>query len=226
MVDKVRRVDYSPAEFLEGVSNLTVEEIGLFWVACSMMYAREESIANDAKWIGRAAGCSARKARSLIDALIAKKKLSIDGGGKLTNARAMAVISTTLRIIETARKGGERRSKVPRNRRETHRLWRDSNGLDVANHQPSTINQESKTHTHARASRWISPDWEPSEGTIAELRKLRPDLSDARFEKRRRDFKRWLKTQQIDEADAAQTWIDFMRTTFVRADPNARKMNL
>ena len=61
MSDKARRYDYSPAEFLEGVSNLTVDEIGLYWVACSMMYARRQ--ASPTTRTGSAAPPAARRAR-------------------------------------------------------------------------------------------------------------------------------------------------------------------
>jgi uncharacterized protein YdaU (DUF1376 family) len=140
MSDKARRYDYSPAEFLEGVSNLTVDEIGLYWVACSMMYARRQPIANDPHWIARAAGCSSRKARSLIKSLLAKEKFSLDHANQLTNHRVMETILAAQTRMKVARNGGETSSNRKRIGRENRAHSSRINGLGSTSQQPATIN--------------------------------------------------------------------------------------
>ena len=115
---KIRRVSFTPDEFLAGVQSLTVDEIGFYWVACTLIYSKGGPIDNDAFWLGRNAGCSSRKARSLVARLLAKGKLSLDNRGRLVNGRAVREIKSAELRSKVARTGGETSANVRRTRNE------------------------------------------------------------------------------------------------------------
>jgi uncharacterized protein YdaU (DUF1376 family) len=243
MVDKIRRVDYSPAEFLEGVSNLSVDEIGLYWVGCSMMYARDGAIANDPKWIGRASGCSPRKARSLIAALLAKGKFKLDAEGRLINGRVNAVIDATHERIETARKGGEARaSKIPRNRREnasnaarkSHEnggVYSDDNDLGVANHhhhhhhhhgEDSHSPHKESVSARGRNGAVSERDrghgeglsgWQPTADMVEAVKRARADLTDAIIASRTAEWREWVAGKPDQTRNVAKSWRWFLDRT-------------
>ena len=48
---KIRRVNYSPDEFLAAISSLTVEEIGFYWVCCTLIYSKRGPIDADSVWL-------------------------------------------------------------------------------------------------------------------------------------------------------------------------------
>ena len=227
MSDKARRYDYSPAEFLEGVSNLTVDEIGLYWVACSMMYARREAIANDAKWICRAAGCSSRKARSLIESLLAKGKLRLDDQGRLTNGRVLETIWDAQNRMKVARTGGESSSNARRTRRENEAQSRRINGLVSTSQQPATSSHQPSSServksalratpsasgavSHETRARLIPDDWQPSDETVAKLRRSRPDLVGSFYDLELLKFRSWAAANAVLTHRIEASFIGFM----------------
>jgi uncharacterized protein YdaU (DUF1376 family) len=72
---KIRRIDFSPDEFLVGVAGMKPEEIGAYWIACSLMYSRGGPIPDDETWIARACGCHWRTWRRIKARLIEVGKL-------------------------------------------------------------------------------------------------------------------------------------------------------
>lgn len=164
MTDKVRRIDFSPDEYISGVNGMTAAEQGVYWMVCALIYSRGEPIANDARWIGRAAGCrKSSDCRAILDGLIARGKLSVDDDGALQNGRTMRELGRALGRVEKARESG-RRGGRPRHAngtptaRQRHPngtpddpVAADINGLAKA--QPSTINhQPSKKESETLAS--------------------------------------------------------------------------
>src|SRR5215475_3541692 len=108
MATKIRRIDFSPGEYLQGVSGLTFEQQGVYWAVCSSIYDLGEPIKNDAQWIARrAAGCSARRVRARIDDLLAMGKLRLTTEGRLTNGRTEVELSRAVQRIFEARKASE-----------------------------------------------------------------------------------------------------------------------
>src|SRR5690242_7600440 len=69
---KVRRIDFSPDEFLSGVHDLTLEQIGAYWMVCSLIYSRSERIPNDDHWIARFLRVDIRKWRRIKAVLLQK----------------------------------------------------------------------------------------------------------------------------------------------------------
>jgi len=99
---RIRRVLYSPDDFLVGVAGLTALEIGVYWVICSLVYSTGGPLRVDDERIARLARC---RRRAQLDAaiirLIELKKLTIDGN-LISNARAEAEIEReTSRLRQT-----------------------------------------------------------------------------------------------------------------------------
>jgi uncharacterized protein YdaU (DUF1376 family) len=57
-VSKIRRIDYSPDEFLVGVAGMSAEEIGVYWVIVSLIYSSGGPIPVDDDRLKRLAGVS------------------------------------------------------------------------------------------------------------------------------------------------------------------------
>jgi uncharacterized protein YdaU (DUF1376 family) len=157
---KIRRVNYSPDEFLAGVQSLSVEEIGFYWVACSLIYSKGGPIDNDPRWLGRNAGCQPRRARRLIGQLLAKGKLSVDNAGRLTNGRAQREIKAATnrqRIASKAQAIGqqirnERAGNSPDSAKNKHLGRRRAAPVGPANHE-SRVTSHSIHESDARARR-------------------------------------------------------------------------
>lgn len=182
---KIRRVSFTPDEFLVGIQSLTVDEIGFYWVACSLIYSKGGPIDADSKWLGRNAGCSSRMARSLVDRLLAKGKLSLDNRGRLTNGRAVREIKSAESRSKVARTAGETSANVrrtPEIKRPVSRQSKDlgRRGVQQAapTNQKSVISNHSNHESDARARRdreapraRDEPDLRPVAKVLADLAK-------------------------------------------------------
>lgn len=147
---KIRRVDFSPDEWIAGTRELTLEERGAYWDVCALLYSRGGPIANDDGWIGRALGCHVRTWRTIKARLIAVGKLAVDGDGLLTNGRVEREIKRAEGRVKQARVAAEESVKARRERDENAAQSSDYNDIpeasaldfNEANQQPSTSNQQ------------------------------------------------------------------------------------
>ena len=133
------------SDFVGGVVGLGPERIGALSIILDLIYDRGGPVPNDARWIGGILGCSTRRARSLIDQLIEREKLFVDGGGRLSNLRA----ETELQIIRkrianqqlSGKKGGrtsrENLAKMRDNYRENTIDTRDIKDLAQGSLKPA-----------------------------------------------------------------------------------------
>lgn len=119
---KRHRVDYDASAFIEGVSQrLTPEQVGVYWMLCSMMYEAGGPIAYDARGIANSfAQTNARTVTRIVDSLISLGKIEISlpisdsslGNSDsqvcpyLSNRRTMEEIKRTQERIENGRKFG------------------------------------------------------------------------------------------------------------------------
>lgn len=182
-MSKVRRVDFSPDEWLAGTRALTPEERGLYWDCCALIYSRGGPIADDEEWLKKALACDVRTWRRVRARLLEARKLEvleIDGQPHLMNGRAGREIEAAGDRIDTASRGGRAKAaKAAQNQdrpnfgENSARILREVpaktgpfsseiNGLGPAiiNHQPSTtIIGESLTVERGapRARRAASP---------------------------------------------------------------------
>lgn len=102
---KVRRVDYYPDEYVVGVSSLTFEQQGLYWMVCSLIMSHGGPIPNDPKWIGKLGGTGAARCRRLLSELFDIGKL-VEKDGKIGQKRAENELELAQKRIETAAKNG------------------------------------------------------------------------------------------------------------------------
>lgn len=125
-MSKIRRVDFSPDEWIAGTRDLELDERGAYWDVCSLMYSRGGPVADDESWLARALGCHVRTWRKIRARLLALGKLRIvviDGADHLTNGRAERELGRAFDRIDTAHKAAEesarkRRERVDRDARE------------------------------------------------------------------------------------------------------------
>jgi uncharacterized protein YdaU (DUF1376 family) len=226
---KIRRVDYSPAEFLEGVSNLNIAQIGMYWIVCSLIYARNEPVADDAHWIARAGGCTPPYARRLIDELVIVGKLGRDAQGRLTNGRAEKELGRAAKRVENARRASAASADARSTRAGRSPVSNRANDLqDRAgrNQQPATSNQQpsssKREFTRERATpsgngagavsrgTLIPDDWQPSDETVAKLRRSRPDLVGSYYDIELLKFRMWAAANAVLTHRIEASFIGFM----------------
>lgn len=104
---KVRRLDYYPDEYIVGVSRMTFEHQGVYWMICSLIMSHGGPIENDPKWIGKLGGMGAAKCRNIIADLIAHGKLA-ENEGKIGQKRAETELKHAQKRIETAQNNGSK----------------------------------------------------------------------------------------------------------------------
>jgi hypothetical protein len=169
--NKIRRVDFSPDEFLAGVNGMRADEIGVYWVVCSLIYSRGGPVDNDPQWIGRI--CSFHRAtdcRRCLDRLIALGKLTVNADGQLENGRAMTELGRAHRRVNQAHDAADRAAIVHRKRGElvsnSYRTRVEVEGISAENNdlaepggsEPSTINhQPPKKESTTRPNGRVSP---------------------------------------------------------------------
>ena len=75
-----------PADFLNGVADLSAEERGVYASLLDMMYDQGGSIIDDPRCLARCSGCSTRRFNQIRNRLLAREKL-IHRDGRLFNRR-------------------------------------------------------------------------------------------------------------------------------------------
>jgi len=108
---KIRRIDFSPDEFLVGVADLKHDEIGPYWVACSLMYSRGGPIADDDAWIARACGCHWRTWRRIKERLIEVGKLRVTPEG-LINDRVVKELAKAQGRLKTSSDAAQASARI------------------------------------------------------------------------------------------------------------------
>ncbi len=169
---KIRRIDFSPDEFLVGVADLKHDEIGPYWVACSLMYSRGGPIADDDAWIARACGCHWRTWRRIKERLIEVGKLRATPDG-LINDRVLKELEKAQGRLKKSAEAAQKSVRMRAERAEDSRTDAaggrqeepesgDFSNLGEAvahfadelsiNHQLPTINYQPTVRTEAASS--------------------------------------------------------------------------
>lgn len=174
---KIRRVDFSPDEWLAGTRDLTLEERGAYWDICALMYSRGGPVADEEAWMARTLGCDVRRWRRIRARLIELGKLResvFDGRNCLTNSRAQREIAKATDRIDTAHRAAEASARSRQSRAEVAPKYEgstsevgakssgspadnqddllDNNGLAEAGATPPSLSQPSTTNHHSRES--------------------------------------------------------------------------
>jgi hypothetical protein len=104
---RVRRIDFSPDEFLVGVAGMTAEKIGLYWVICSLIASAARPISRTDERLCSLVKIGKAARNRAIDELIASGKLTeIDG--VLTNNRIETEVKAAQIRIEKAQENGKK----------------------------------------------------------------------------------------------------------------------
>lgn len=111
---------------LQGYRRLTLEERGAYTTILDLIYDEGGPIEMNDRWLAGELNCSVRKARAVIDALIAARKIYLTGAGKISNHRAEAELENALKI---SRKCSENVAKREEKRREKTEISRKFNAV-------------------------------------------------------------------------------------------------
>lgn len=148
---KVRRVDFSPDEWLAGTMTLNVTERGIFITACAAIYSHGAPIPESE--LRRLCPGDARPYRAALARLIELGKLS-QKAGNLSNKRCENELKNAAKRSRSAVKNGRNGGRPPNNTKD---LKKPPGSGDeklagaAINHQPSTINRSDANASETRA---------------------------------------------------------------------------
>ncbi len=132
---KIRRVNFSPDEFLAGTVRLSAVERGCYWTVCCLIYSHGGPVDDDPEWLAKACNCHGNTwlavRRRLVDLgkLFALPPTGAQPCGRLMNRRAAQELNAAHSRVKLARKAGETSAKTQRKARQKTRELLKSNGL-------------------------------------------------------------------------------------------------
>lgn len=154
-MSKVRRVDFSPDEYISGVAGvLNASEQGVYWMICSLIMSEGGPVERNEKRIATLCGIRASDTRKIINRLVEIGKISEQSGGKLAQKRAQSEVELASKRIQTAiengSKGGRPSKKDQQNQQNSKPDGLFSEKLSpTTNYQLSTTNeQQPRTSEH------------------------------------------------------------------------------
>lgn len=148
-MSKIRHVQFRPDEYIVGVSPLTAEQQGVFWMVCALIMSHGGPIPADHKRIAHLTNIRPSKAKRICDALIACGKLS-ESGGKLSQKRAETEVKSAQKRSENGSKSGQISGVVRRENKDLEeKSFNDPDEL-TNNHKPITNNQNKDLNPRAR----------------------------------------------------------------------------
>jgi uncharacterized protein YdaU (DUF1376 family) len=201
---KVRRIDFSPDEWLAGTVGMSAADLGVYWQACALIYSRDGPITDDL--IIRAIADDPRRIRNAIERLVERDKLQ-RSGSQLSNRRCIDELQVSRRRIANAvqngRSGG-RPSKKINGVVKAPGLF--SEKLTI-NHQPSTIKDISPT-PRKRGGLRVDGDNPRAQGTNPRAKGTNTRAEDPEFEEFWRAYPR-----RVDKGHARKAWAIAARTT-------------
>jgi len=145
---KARYVDFSPDEFIAGVSGkMTPEQIGVYWTICSLIYSKGGPIDNDPTWLGNImGGVHWRTVRKVLNGLIKLGKVQAKDG-QVWVQRCSTELAKTEHRISTARANGKQGGRPPK---ETNDIEEPDGSaeekLTTNNQQPTTNHKKKNIH--------------------------------------------------------------------------------
>lgn len=208
---KVRRVDFSPDEWLAGTLGMSPEEIGVYITICALIYSRGGDVPDDETYLSRICGCHWRTFRAIRKSLIDRGKAEILNGSWHVKRCSEELHKALRRSSEATQNAVTRWSK--------HRETNDLPNADAvkprnANHQPSTTsikenpNQEVRAKESRSRKSQVPPDWRPTDdgNRYATDHGLTVDYINSEIEKFR-DYHRSKANTFADHNAAWRTWV-------------------
>lgn len=136
---KIRRIDFSPDEFLVGIAGMPAEEIGVYWVICALLYSTGRSISINDERLKRLCGVSYQRLPGIIKSLVEKRaKLDLEGD-QLSSKRVTDTLAAARRRVSSARANGELGGRPSMENNDIEEPGGLSDEKLTINHQPSTI---------------------------------------------------------------------------------------
>ncbi len=109
MASKVRRVDYSPDEYVTGVGGvLRADEQGIYWMICTLVMSSGGAFTRNDQRIASLCLIRQSDACRITDKLIAMGKIEALDGGKLTQKRARSEVERSVNRIQIATENGSK----------------------------------------------------------------------------------------------------------------------
>lgn len=105
---KVRKIDFSPDEFLAGIAGMTPVQGHVYWVVCSLIYSSRRAILADDDRLFAIVKADPRSIRAAIGELVAKGKIERQDGGDLMVRRCRDELERGLRRIQEAAENGSK----------------------------------------------------------------------------------------------------------------------
>jgi uncharacterized protein YdaU (DUF1376 family) len=187
---KIRRVNFSPDEYLAGTVRLSPVERGCYWTVCCLIYSHGGPIDDDPEWLAKACNCHGNTWLAVRRRLVDLGKLIVlpptrgQPCGRLDNPRAARELNAAENRVKLSRKGSDSSAKRRRKARQKTRELLKSNGLAPASarvtrraiksHESLTI-KDSESDARARrdreAPRARDESLRPVAETLAQLAK-------------------------------------------------------
>lgn len=147
-MSKVRRIDFSPDEYISGVAGkMDAEHQAIYWMVCTRIYSDGCDLDHDADLIDLLArDCKLRrpKVSAILDSLLAKGKLQLIGG-KLSQKRCAKELKKSGDRIATAQENGAKGGR-PTKKDEQNQGENKAGGFSdeklTTNYQPPTTNHQ------------------------------------------------------------------------------------
>jgi len=117
-MSKVRKVDFSPDEFIAGTVGFTPVELGVYWFTCALIYSTGGAIPQDDERF-RGLKCDPRTIRATIKSLTEKGKIVIQDDGEMIVRRVQDELERASRRIQDASEKGLRGGR-PRTRTQQY----------------------------------------------------------------------------------------------------------
>jgi len=148
MSGKVRRIDFSPDEYVSGVGGvLNAAEQGVYWMICALVMSEGAAVAMNERRIAGLCLIRPAEARRIIEKLVAIGKLSRTDDGKLYQKRALSEVEASSNRIRTAIENGSKGGR-PKKIAEQNQQVDEPDGYSAAkltiNYQPPTTSEEEK----------------------------------------------------------------------------------
>lgn len=176
----IRYINFHPAEFLAGVAGMTPEEIGVYWVICSLIYASDGPIMADDPRLRAMLRCHGNTLNCIIGRLEKSGKLSRNGL-EITQKRCANELEKARKRSGNAQENGW---KGGRPAKESNDLEKPVGFADekpteklTINHKPITKNQETRASALVGFSVWYGR-YPHKVGRAAAERAYRKAISD------------------------------------------------
>lgn len=151
---KVRRIDFSPDEWIAGAFTLKADQRGCYITIIMLIYSQGGPILDDPREMATACNVSLDKWRKIRAVLLEKGKIYLTDEGRISNRRCENELKKAQNRTENARKNGEKggknsavsRKNIPPVSRDNKDLAEaDASPNREANHQLPTINHQSSS---------------------------------------------------------------------------------